>query len=319
MRPRHKLTTGLTLAVVMSIGGWKAGEAWRLAAERAECASTGELTPAPVDTSPDLRLVLNVPAYRLDVVESGAVTRSIPVAVGQPKYRTPLGHFRIDYAVWNPSWRPPDSEWARRERPKAPGWSNPVGRVKLHVTGLVFLHGTPIEASLGTAASHACVRMSNPDAIALARLVHAHAGPPIPPTLLDELVADTARTRTLVLSRTVPVDIEYGLAEVRDADLVLYFDVYRYAGTRVPSTEAQGIEALRARRGDTAAIRLARLHELARSARRATVRLPLDSLFEPGGALPQRPPLARARGADDSGRTNIAGIICYETESCPRE
>ena len=309
MRARHKLTTGLTLAVVMSIGGWKAGNEWSLAKrERAECTSIGEPAPAPVDTSPDLRLVMNVPAYRLDVLEDGAVTRSIPVAVGQPKFRTPLGHFRIDYAVWNPWWRPPASEWARKERPKAPGWSNPVGRVKLHVTGLVFLHGTPIEASLGTAASHACVRMSNADAIALARVIHSHAGPPTPPTLLDELIADTARTRTLVLSRTVPVDIEYRLAEVRDADLVLYFDIYRFAGTRVPPTAEQGIQALRQLRGDTAAIRLARLRELARAARRATVRLPLDSLFEPGAALPSGPPLARARAGDDSARTLTSAL-----------
>jgi hypothetical protein len=295
MRASHTITTGLTLAVAMSIGGWKAGDAWRLAErERTDCTSTGEPVPARVDTSPDLRLVLNVPAYRLDVVERGAVTRSIPVAVGQPKYRTPLGHFRMDYAVWNPWWRPPDSEWARTERPKAPGWSNPVGRVKLHVTGLVFLHGTPLEGSLGTAASHACVRMSNADAIALARLIHSHAGPATPPTLIDQLVADTAWTRTLVLSRTVPVDIEYRLAEVRDADLVLYFDIYRYAGTRVPSTDEQGIQALRDLRGDTSAIRLARLHELARAARRATVRLPLDSLFESGAAMPSSSPPASA-------------------------
>ena len=303
MRAGHKLTTGLTLAVVMSIGGWTAGSAWRLSErERAECTSIGEPVPAPVDTSPDLRLVLNVPAYRLDVVEAGAVTRSIPVAVGQPKYRTPLGHFRIDYAVWNPWWRPPASEWARKERPMAPGWSNPVGRVKLHVTGLVFLHGTPMEASLGTAASHACVRMSNADAIALARLVHSYAGPPIPPTLLDELSADTARTRTLALSRTVPVDVEYSLAEVRDTDLVLYFDIYRYAGTRVPPTAEQGIQALRQVRGDIAVIRLSRFQELARVARRATARLPLDSLFEPGEVPRDGPPLARARAGDDSAR-----------------
>jgi murein L,D-transpeptidase YcbB/YkuD len=247
-------------------------------------------------------------------VEDGAVTRSIPVAVGQPKYRTPLGHFRIDHVVWNPWWRPPTSEWARRERPKAPGWSNPVGRVKLHVTGLVFLHGTPMEASLGTAASHACVRMSNADAIALARLIHTHAGPPTPPTLLDELVADTARTHTLVLSRTVPVDIEYRLAEVRDADLVLYFDVYRYAGTRVPGTEEQGIRALRQLRGDSAAIRLARLHELARAARRATARLALDSLFEQGAGPPSRQSLPRDPGGNDSTRALTSALTVPTSE-----
>ncbi len=55
-----------------------------------------------VDTILDLRVVVNVPADRLDVLEQGAVTRSIRIAVGQTQYRTPLGHFRLDYAVWNP-------------------------------------------------------------------------------------------------------------------------------------------------------------------------------------------------------------------------
>ena len=280
MRAQHRITAGLTLAIVASIGGWRAGvERSRGDSDPGACSATGERVAAAVDTSPDLRLMLNVPAYRLDVVEQGVVTRSIDVAVGQPKYRTPVGHFRIDYTVWNPWWRPPASDWARKERPQPPGWSNPVGRVKLHVTGLVFLHGTPLEGSLGTAASHACVRMTNADAIALARLVHAHAGPPMPPTLLDELVADTTRTRTLALSRSVPIDIEYALAEVRDTDLVLYFDVYRYAASRVPTVEAQAVRALQASGRDTAAIDLVRLRQLVRSARRATVRLPLDSLM----------------------------------------
>jgi murein L,D-transpeptidase YcbB/YkuD len=187
----------------------------------------------------------------------------------------------MDYAVWNPWWRPPPSDWARKERPQPPGWSNPVGRVKLHVTGLVFLHGTPFEDSRGTAASHACVRLANADAIALARLVHSYAGPPMPDTVLDELIADTSATRTVVLSRTVPVDFEYSLAEVREDDLVLYPDVYRFAGKRVPSVEEQAVRALRAARGDSAAINLARLRTLARAARRASARLPLDSLFTP--------------------------------------
>jgi murein L,D-transpeptidase YcbB/YkuD len=283
MRARLRIGTGLTLAIAASIGGWRTGAEWRGDPTTGECSAKEGQVAEPVDTSTTLRLVLNVPAYRLDVFEQGRVTRSIDVAVGQPRYRTPLGHFRIDYAVWNPWWRPPDSYWARKERPQAPGWSNPVGRVKLHVTGLVFLHGTPLEGSLGTAASHACVRMANADAIALARLIHAQAGPPMPATLLDELVADTSRTRTLTLSQSVPVDIEYALAEVRGADLVLYFDVYRYAGRSVPDAREQAVRALQAIGTDTASIDVDRLRALARSARRATVRLPLDSLVRVEG------------------------------------
>ena len=282
MRAKYEITTGLTLAIVVATLGWRTGD---VSSIRAPVRTEGAAAAAParptVDTVTDLRVMLNVPAFRLDVVERGAVTRSIRVAVGQPKYRTPIGHFRMDYAVWNPWWRPPPSDWARKERPQPPGWSNPVGRVKLHVTGLVFLHGTPFEDSRGTAASHACVRLANADAIELAKLVHAYAGPPMAATLLDELIADTSATRTVVLSRTVPVDIDYALAEVREGDLILYPDVYRYAGRRVPSVEEQAVRALRSVRGDAADIDVVRLRALARAARRAIARLPLDSLITP--------------------------------------
>lgn len=208
------------------------------------------------------------------------MTRSIRVAVGQPKYRTPIGHFRIDYVVWNPWWKPPDSDWARHERLTPPGSSNPVGRVKMHVTGLVFLHGSPLENTLGTAASHACVRMSNADAIRLARLLHARAGPAASDTLLDRLVADTALTRALDLSQAVPMDIVYRLAEVRGGDLLLYFDVYRYAGRRVPTTEEQATAALSVVAADTLMIDEARVRALARASRSGTIRASIDSLLK---------------------------------------
>ena len=249
-----------------------------------ECATSALRTAAARDTTGELRLRLNVPAYRLDVMEQGRVTRSIPVAVGQPKYRTPLGHFRMDYVVWNPWWRPPDSEWARRERPQAPGWSNPVGRVKLHVTGLVFLHGTPLEDSRGSAASHACVRMSNADAIALARLVHRYAGPDVGDASLDSLVADTSRTRTITLARAVPVDIEYRIAEVRGDTLAAYPDVYGRIGAQ--GREPELLSAMASAGIDTSGVARDSVRALARASRRAAARMPLAHL-----AVPRGPPL----------------------------
>jgi murein L,D-transpeptidase YcbB/YkuD len=234
--------------------------------------------PAP-DTTPDLRLVLNVPAFRLDVIERGVVTRYMRVAVGQPRFRTPIGRFRVGYTIWNPWWIPPDSWWARKERPQPPGWANPTGRVKLHVTGLVFLHGTPLEESIGSAASHACVRMTNADAIALARTVHAYAGPGLGPLTLDSLEADTARTRTIALTRSVPIDIVYRIAEVDERELRLHPDVYRRVASSVAEVEREAIAALLGAGLDTTGLRAERLHELARASRRSAVRTPIDSLL----------------------------------------
>jgi hypothetical protein len=130
--------------------------------------------------------------------------------------------------------------------------------------------------------------MTNADAIALARLVHAYAGPAPPPGTLDSLESDTSRTRTVALTRTVPIDIVYRIAEVGAADLRLYPDVYRRVG---PSGEVarEAIVALLDAGVDTTGLRTDRLVELARAARRAAVRLPIDSLFAPERTVAEMP------------------------------
>jgi len=283
MWARRALALGVGCAVAVAIGSRSSDTAAN------ECASTASGVRAALDTTDELRLRLNVPAYRLDVIEHGRVTRTIPVAVGQPKYRTPRGHFRIDYVVWNPWWRPPDSYWAREERPQAPGWDNPVGRVKLHVTGLVFLHGTPLEDSRGSAASHACVRMSNADAIALARLIHRYTGPDVGDALLDSLVADTSRTRTIALARAVPVDIEYRIAEVVGDTVFAHPDIYGLVGPR--NAERELLIAIDGAGIDTSQVARDSVRALARASRRTAARMPVSHLVVPLERLLMQPPV----------------------------
>jgi murein L,D-transpeptidase YcbB/YkuD len=180
----------------------------------------------PAAPEPSLRLRLNLPAYRLDVLESGARPVSHPVAVGMPEYPTPLGEFSITEVVWNPWWHPPDREWARGDTITPPCPQNPMGRVKLFFGELLYLHGTPAEPSLGHALSHGCVRLSNADAIAVARTVHRHGSPQISPSELDGLEADPRRTRSIRLVHPVPLAIVYETAEIRGDELLLHPDVY---------------------------------------------------------------------------------------------
>jgi murein L,D-transpeptidase YcbB/YkuD len=181
------------------------------------------LEAAGVDS---LSLRLNIPAYRLDVVEGKRVVRAIQVAVGTPDHPTPIGDFRVTSVVWNPWWIPPPFDWAKDEKATPPGPSNPTGRVKLFFGYYLFLHGTPDEASLGQAASHGCVRMRNADAIALARTVHAHASPTLPPAVLDSLEANSRRTRSIGLETPVPLSIRYDLVEMRGGQIEIHADVY---------------------------------------------------------------------------------------------
>jgi murein L,D-transpeptidase YcbB/YkuD len=173
-----------------------------------------------------LRVVVNVPAARLDLWQEGGLVRSYSVAVGTRTFPTPIGEFELSQITWNPWWIPPASDWARDEKAQPPGERNPMGRVKLQFGDLYFMHGTADNSSIGRAASHGCIRMRNPDVLEFARFVLATADPSIPAALVDALASDPTRTQRFPLDCRVPVSIRYDLAEVRDTMLVLYADIY---------------------------------------------------------------------------------------------
>ncbi len=97
------------------------------------------------------------------------------VAVGQPAYPTPTGLFHVIAKQVNPSWSVPNSSWAGSLGGSTiPGGSpdNPLKARWIGITGSVGFHGTGDLWSLGSNASHGCVRMRVPDVINLYRRVH---------------------------------------------------------------------------------------------------------------------------------------------------
>jgi hypothetical protein len=226
------------------------------------------------DTSTGLAITINIPAYRLDV-RDGDSAWSYRVAVGQRRYPTPRGSFRVQEIVWNPWWVPPPSDWARQVSVTPPGPDNPMGRVKMRFVEPVFVHGTPLERSLGSAASHACVRMANADAIALARLVHRRATPQVPEVVLDSALADSARTRRFVVTRLVPVTVRYDVAEVRRDSLLVYPDVYRLGR----ELRGEAMRALASAGADTLRVDSTALGALLRAGRRRAAAASLSHLL----------------------------------------
>lgn len=195
-----------------------------IAAQTAQVAQTAQTAQTA-----QMEIVVNIPAGRLDVLQGGERVRSYPVSVGRSRYATPTGEASIRRMVWNPSWTPPpDAEWAREEKPAAPGWGNPMGRVKMHLFGDYYVHGTPAgnERHLGRPASHGCVRMRNRDVMELAELVLKADGAPVAESTVRYLAAHPGATRELALSGRVRVRIEYRLAEVADDSVTLHPDVY---------------------------------------------------------------------------------------------
>jgi murein L,D-transpeptidase YcbB/YkuD len=208
---------------------------------------------------PTLALELNLPAYRLDVLRDGVVVSTYPVTIGKRTHPTPTGRYTIRTVEWNPWWHPPDSDWARGREITPPGPANPMGRAKLVFRPLYFIHGTTEPRSIGTAASHGCVRMRNADVVALGLLLAG--GERVP-----------ARTRLDRLSAAVPLTIRYERVEIRADHLELHPDPYRLGGDlRARATEllaGSGMED----RVTPAELRRA-LAELARTGRSVRVRL----------------------------------------------
>jgi murein L,D-transpeptidase YcbB/YkuD len=182
-----------------------------------------------------LRIDLNIPALKLVVYEGDEVIRTYPVAVGMPGFDTPKGEYQITHAEWNPWWNPPTHrEWARNEQRTPPGPNNPMGKVKLFFMPLYFIHGTPDGQSIGTPASHGCVRMRNEDVIELARLLHARAGAPVSESELDRIIAGRT-TRRVDFRNPVDVVIRYDAVVVEGSEIFVYPDIYEYGAIHTES------------------------------------------------------------------------------------
>jgi lipoprotein-anchoring transpeptidase ErfK/SrfK len=95
--------------------------------------------------------------------------RSYTIAVGQQGLETPAGLYHaIDKQV-DPSWHVPNSAWAGSLAGQVipPGPADPLKARWIGIFDGAGIHGTDDLGSLGSAASHGCVRMSIPDVIDL--------------------------------------------------------------------------------------------------------------------------------------------------------
>lgn len=212
-----------------------------------------------------LRIDINIPENRLRVFEGDSVLRTYRVSVGLPGHDTPDGEFTIGRAEWNPSWRPPEREWAKDSEFTPPGPNNPMGRVKLFFAPLYYIHGTPDSVNIGRAASHGCVRMRNRDVIELARFLHTRAEPTVTPAEIDGILRRSATTRWSTFRAPVPLTIRYEPVIVAGDELRIYPDVYDRSRIH---TEAV-IQGLLAAGYDAASIDRAEIRAVLRRAARA--------------------------------------------------
>jgi lipoprotein-anchoring transpeptidase ErfK/SrfK len=92
------------------------------------------------------------------------------IAIGAAGFDTPSGQFTIQSKQVNPAWHVPNSDWAGSLRGQTiPGGApnNPLKARWLGVNGSVGIHGTAEEWSIGSRASHGCIRMRVRDVVDL--------------------------------------------------------------------------------------------------------------------------------------------------------
>ena len=101
------------------------------------------------------------------------VVRRYEIAVGMAGLETPAGLYLITQRSDAPEWRAPDSDWVDPSiRGKVFAADDPANPIKARWLGIyqgAGIHGVdPREyETLGTAASHGCLRMRIPDVIEL--------------------------------------------------------------------------------------------------------------------------------------------------------
>ena len=98
------------------------------------------------------------------------LAKTYRIAVGQVGLETPAGLYHIQNKAIDPAWSVPNSDWAGDLAgevipPDDP--RNPIEARWMAIYNGAGIHGTTAINSLGTRASHGCVRMAIPDVIEL--------------------------------------------------------------------------------------------------------------------------------------------------------
>lgn len=182
-------------------------------------------------------ILVNIPEYRLRVVDGGRSIYEARVIVGKPETPTPLFSDTMEHAIVNPSWSVPPSIFKNEffsdpayaasrgyevVRTKSgisirqpPGERNALGFVKFMFPNqhAVYLHDTPNRSLFGAerrAFSHGCVRLDQPF-----RFGQIVLGDEWTETRLRSLIGKGERT--IRLPEKIPVHLAYFTVTVDDS------------------------------------------------------------------------------------------------------
>jgi ribosomal protein L12E/L44/L45/RPP1/RPP2 len=191
------------------------------------------MLPGPNAVPTDTRVVVNIPAFRMDVFENGSLVKSYKVGIGYPEFPLPLGLRKAQTVIFNPSWTPPDSPWVAKMKNATPGETiepgskdNPLGPIKIPIGLPSLIHGGKSPARIGKFASHGCVGLTNAQIKDFAALLMRAAKNEVSDKQIAQYLEDKTQTKTVKLEQTIPVELRYETIVLEDGKLHIYKDVY---------------------------------------------------------------------------------------------
>ena len=189
----------------------------------------GKVNEVPTDT----RVIVNAPAFRMDVFDAGRLVKSYKIAIGYPEFPLPTGVRQARTIIFNPTWTPPDEPWVAKMKDVSPGKKveagsrlNPLGPIKIPIGGPSLIHGGKPPAKLGKFGSHGCVGLTTPQIREFSKQLAGLAGGTLTDVELNNYARAKTETKDLKLEKPVPVELRYETITVEDGSLHIYRDVY---------------------------------------------------------------------------------------------
>jgi lipoprotein-anchoring transpeptidase ErfK/SrfK len=210
-----------------------AGGFWAKADEVDQGTELSKASEAPNAIPSDTRVVVNIPAFRMDLFQSGQLVKTYKIGIGYPQFPLPQGLRKAQTIIFNPTWTPPDSPWVANMKDVTPGEEvaagskqNPLGPIKIPIGMPSLIHGGKSVAKIGKFASHGCVGMTNAQVKDFAKLLAEASQTELSDQSMGNYLQDRSRTRVVKLKQTIPVELRYETIVVEDGKLHIYKDVY---------------------------------------------------------------------------------------------
>lgn len=192
---------------------------------------TGAITAQPNAVPTDTRIVVNAPAYRMDIFRDGKLVKTYKVGIGYPEFPLPIGLRKANEIIFNPTWTPPDEPWVKGKvqpgkKVEAGSKLNPLGPIKIPIGLPSLVHGGKDPSRLGTFASHGCVGLTNAGIQDFTRELSILSGDEITPREIKDYEKQKTETKNVKLAQPVPVELRYETIVVEDGKVTVYRDVY---------------------------------------------------------------------------------------------